>query len=178
MYFYVFNFRCTTDTRRTETIKLTTLHGTNHKQSQRLLAHVPNRNNNGSSFNSSSTTQTTSFVLTKIEKQNIESSKISVKRSMPVVKCNCSSSKQKSQSAIIPKTELNKESSEVESKNSSPTTAEESYHDSKEQVDKMETSDTQEIHATDATKNILHINTDVSAHKRDRTIRTTPVVWL
>ena len=42
----------------------------------------------------------------------------------------------------------------------------------------METSDTQEIHATHATKNILHISTDDSAHKRGRTIRTTPVVWI
>ena len=176
--FYVFDFRYTTDTRRTETIKLTTLHGTKDKQSQRLSAYVPSRNNNGSSFTSSASNQTTSFVFTKIEKQHIESNMISVKKSKPVLRCNCSSPKQKSQSANIPKIELNKENSEVESKSSSPITADESYHDLKEGIDKKETNKSPEMRVTDASNNILHIDMYDSVHKRDRTIQTTPVIWL
>ena len=97
---------------------------------------------------------------------------------MPVLRCNCSSPKQKSQSAIIPKIELNKENSEVESKNASPITADKSYHNLKEGIDKKETSKSQERLVIDATNNILHIDMDDSVHRRDRTIRTTPVIWL
>ena len=175
---YVFDFRFTTNTRRAETIELITLHGTNDKQSQRLSAYVSNRNNNGSSLTSSASNQTTSFVFTKIEKQRIESSLISLKKSKPVSRCNCSSPKQKSQSAIIPKIELSKENSEIESKNSSLITADESNHDLKEGIDKKATNKSQEMHVTDAVNNILHIDMDDSVHKRDRTIQTNPVIWL
>ena len=103
---------------------------------------------------------------------------ISVKKSKPVLRCNCSSPKQKSQSANIPKIELNKENSEVESKSSSPITADESYRDLKEGIDKKETNKSPEMRVTDAANNILHIDMDDSVHKRDRTIQTTPVIWL
>ena len=97
---------------------------------------------------------------------------------MPVLRCNCSSPKQKSQSAIIPKIELNKENLEVGSKDSSPITADDSYHDPREAIDKAEVSGPQELHVKDTANNILHIDMDDSVHKRDRTIQTTPVIWL
>ena len=177
-----YHFRSTMSTNRTQTIRLTTTVNTSNKQSQRITPQKSNQSRNASSMTPGASTEIASFIPTKDSNHNKEPTIHSVKESVPVVPCNCTSNTQETQPLIIPKIELSDENKEMTQEttsllNSSMTT-EASSDVLKTSIDEGDTIKFQENHQTNGKNNILRIDTNDLVAMNDIKTRTTAVVWL
>ena len=177
-------------------------------QSQILSPQMPHRVQNGPSRTSTrASTQTASFVSTKQKCHCKESNNYSMKISVPKLTCTYSQNIKEFKQKNIPEIQLSDENKETELENSpllstSITTGEFS-NILKDNSDEKGTLKSQDTHDTDlfsyvlkdsvdetvtlkstenpspfAANNILHIDVDDSVSKHDRTIQTTPVIWI
>ena len=169
---------------------------------------MPHRIQNGpSSISRKASTQTTSVVSTKQKCHCKESNNYSMKIGVPKLTCTYSQNKKEFQQKNIPEVQLSDENKEAELENSpllsTSITTDEFSNIIKDNSDEKGTLKSQDTHDTDlfsyvlkdsvdetvtlkstenpstfAANNILHIDVDDSVSKHDRTIQTTPVIWL
>ena len=199
------NFRSVSGT---ETYRLTAINTSTNTQSQILSPQMSYRVQNGpSSTSRRASTQTSSVVSTKQKCHCKESNNYSMKISVPKLTCTYSQNKKEFQQKDIPEIQLSDENKEAELENSpllsTSITTDEFSNIIKDNSDEKGTLKSQDTHDTDlfsyvlkdgvdetvtikstenpspfAANNILHIDVDDSVSKHDRTIQTTPVIWL